>query len=133
MPNIPHLRSPAVHHPDPNRFALRKFAESRSSELFPPYDLPGTKLFQDLCEDVISPWDLEDRVIPLAVTRIEPVTNHFRLWFNDGQSTIARRVVLATGNANLQIPNWVHLMACEKIVPAIVKPTFVSMETRNVS
>ena len=24
---IPHLRSPAVHHPDPNHFALRKFAE----------------------------------------------------------------------------------------------------------
>lgn len=111
--DIPHLRSPAVHHPDPNRFALRKFAESRSNELFPPYDLPGTKLFQDLCEDVISRWDLDDRVIPLAATRIEPVANHFRLWFDDGQSTVARRVVLATGNANLQIPNWVQEIESE--------------------
>ena len=44
---IPHLRSPAVHHPDPNPFGLRKFAESRSNEFFPPYDLPGTRLFND--------------------------------------------------------------------------------------
>ncbi|BAU08407.1 hypothetical protein FIS3754_43510 [Fischerella sp. NIES-3754] len=48
---IPHLRSPAVHHPDPNPFALRKFAESRNSEFFPPYDLPGTQLFEDFCND----------------------------------------------------------------------------------
>jgi Pyridine nucleotide-disulphide oxidoreductase len=105
--------SPAVHHPDPNRFALRKFAESRSSELFPPYDLPGTQLFQDLCVDVISRWDLENRVTPLAVTRIEPVANHFRLWLQDGQSIVARRVVLATGNAQEQIPNWVEKIESE--------------------
>ncbi|MBW4506947.1 MAG: lysine N(6)-hydroxylase/L-ornithine N(5)-oxygenase family protein [Scytonematopsis contorta HA4267-MV1] len=111
--DIPHLRSPAVHHPDPNRFALRKFAESRASELFPPYDLPGTKLFRDLCEDVISRWDLHNQVIPLAVTRIEPLINRFRLWFDDGQSIIARRVVLATGNASLQIPNWVEQIESE--------------------
>lgn len=41
---IPHLRSPAVHHPDPNPHALRTFAESRPQELFPPYDRPGTQL-----------------------------------------------------------------------------------------
>lgn len=111
--NIPHLRSPAVHHPDPNRFALRKFAESRSSELFPPYDLPGTQLFEDLCVDVISRWDLENRVIPLGVTRIEPVANSFRLWLQDGQSTVARRVVLATGNTQEQIPNWVEKIESE--------------------
>lgn len=111
--NIPHLRSPAVHHPDPNRFALRKFAESRSSELFPPYDLPGTQLFQDLCMDVISRWDLENRVIPLGVTRIEPVANNFRLWLQDGQSIVARRVVLATGNSKEQIPNWVEKIESE--------------------
>ncbi|NEQ53679.1 MAG: lysine N(6)-hydroxylase/L-ornithine N(5)-oxygenase family protein, partial [Leptolyngbya sp. SIO3F4] len=35
---IPHLRSPVVHHPDPNPYALRAFAESRPDELFPPYD-----------------------------------------------------------------------------------------------
>ena len=32
---IGHLRSPAVHHPDPNPYELRRFAENRSWELFP--------------------------------------------------------------------------------------------------
>ncbi|BAZ05434.1 FAD/NAD(P)-binding protein [Calothrix sp. NIES-3974] len=105
---IPHLRSPAVHHPDPNRFGLRKFAEFRGGELFPPYDLPGTKLFQDFCADIISRWDVEKEVIPVAVTRIEPVGNDLRLWLANGQKIIARRVILATGSANLQIPDWVQ-------------------------
>ncbi|MBU7587214.1 MAG: SidA/IucD/PvdA family monooxygenase [Nostoc sp. TH1S01] len=108
---IPHLRSPAVHHPDPNPFALRKFAESRPQELFPPYDLPGTKLFEDFCQDVIRVWQLQEQVIPLAVKRITPLVDNlrpkFRLYLQDGQEVIARRVVLATGSSQIQLPNWV--------------------------
>ncbi|NMF66939.1 FAD/NAD(P)-binding protein [Brasilonema octagenarum] len=107
---IPHLRSPAVHHPDPNPFALRKFAESRSHELFAPYDLPGTKLFEDFCFDVIRRFQLENQVYTSAVTRIEPLPHpihpQFRLWLQDGHTLTARRVVLATGNGKLQIPDW---------------------------
>lgn len=109
---IPHLRSPAVHHPDPNPFALRKFAESRSHELFPPYDLPGTQLFEDFCQDVIRVWRLQEQLIPLAVKSIEPLPHHlhprFRLCLQDGQEVTARRVVLATGSAQRQIPDWVN-------------------------
>jgi cation diffusion facilitator CzcD-associated flavoprotein CzcO len=109
---IPHLRSPAVHHPDPNPFALRKFAESRPHELFAPYDLPGTQLFEDFCQDVIQVWQLQDQVIPLAVKSIEPLAHNlhprFRLSLQDGQEVIARRVVLATGSAQIQIPDWVN-------------------------
>jgi hypothetical protein len=114
---IPHLRSPAVHHPDPNPFALRKFAESRSSEFFPPYDLPGTQLFEDFCQDVISRFWLQQQVIPLAVTRIEalpsPIRPRLRLWLDSGQSIIARRVVLATGSSKQQIPDWVNQIESE--------------------
>lgn len=109
---IPHLRSPAVHHPDPNPFALRKFAESRPHELFPPYDLPGTQLFEDFCQDVIRVRQLHEPVIPLGVRSIEPLPGHlrprFRLCLEDGQQAIARRVVLATGSAQVQIPDWVN-------------------------
>ena len=109
---IPHLRSPAVHHPDPNPFALRKFAESRSSEFFPPYDLPGTRLFNDFCEDVIRRWDLENIVIGEKITRIQPLNNpfgsRFRLWLGSGKSILARRVVLATGSSQLQTPDWIN-------------------------
>ncbi|NET54482.1 MAG: lysine N(6)-hydroxylase/L-ornithine N(5)-oxygenase family protein [Merismopedia sp. SIO2A8] len=59
--DIPHLRSPVVHHPDPNPYALFTFAESRLQELFPPYDLPGTLLFHDFCQDVIRRWKLQGR------------------------------------------------------------------------
>ena len=109
---IPHLRSPAVHHPDPNPFGLRKFAESRSSEFFPPYDLPGTRLFNDFCEDVIRRWDLENIVIGEKITRIQPLNNpfgsRFRLWLGSGKSILARRVVLATGSSQLQTPDWIN-------------------------
>ncbi len=108
---IPHLRSPAVHHPDPDPYALRRFAESRPHELFPPYDLPGTQLFQDFCFDLIRRWQLEGSVVKAKVTRIEPISGakgcRFRLWLEDGQSAIARRVVLATGGGVPQLPVWV--------------------------
>lgn len=108
---IPHLRSPAVHHPDPNPYALRHFAESRSDELFPPYDLPSTQLFQDFCCDVIRRWQLQEQVVRAKVVRIEPLLHRlrprFRLWLEDGQSMIARRVVLAGASGKLQLPDWV--------------------------
>ncbi|WP_414545593.1 FAD/NAD(P)-binding protein [Nostoc sp. CCY0012] len=110
---IPHLRSPAVHHPDPNPFALRKFAESRPGELFPPYDLPGTQLFEDMCEDVIHRWDLQNQVIKAQVTRLEPWHQRFRLWLQDRNYVTARRVVLATGGSKLQIPDWVNQITTE--------------------
>lgn len=111
---IPHLRSPAVHHPDPNPHALRRFAESRSEELFPPYDLPGTQLFQDFCRDVIRRWALQDRVIPAQVQQIEPFYHQrqqrFRLGLTDGRVLIAKRVVLAIAGGTPQIPVWVQTL-----------------------
>ena len=107
---IPHLRSPAVHHPDPNPFALRKFAENRSHELFPPYDLPGTKLFEDFCGDVVRRWQLAERVCAAEVVGILPVRGlrgtRFELLLADGRTVRARRVVLATGGGKVQLPDW---------------------------
>ncbi|PSB13635.1 FAD-dependent oxidoreductase [filamentous cyanobacterium CCP1] len=107
---IPHLRSPAVHHPDPNPFALRAFAEGRSHELHSPYDLPGTKLFQDFCQEVIQRWELDDRVCAAQVVRVEPMPQSrfpFRLWLQDGQTILARRVVVANGGSGVHCPAWV--------------------------
>ena len=36
-----------------------------------------------------------------------------RLWLENGQSIVARRVVLATGGGNLQIPDWVKEIVTE--------------------
>ena len=112
---IPHLRSPAVHHPDPNPHALRTFAEHRPQELFPPYALPGTTLFQEFCQDVIRRWQLQNLVYPAQVMDIEPTQDRgrqrFRLWLATGESILARRVVLAIAGGKPHIPAWVNDLA----------------------
>jgi FAD-NAD(P)-binding len=130
---IPHLRSPAVHHPDPNAFGLRKFAESRSSELFPPYDLPGTKLFDDYCNDVISQWDLNNQVSQNTITEIIPHANRFRLGCSDGKSITAKRVVLATGGAFLQIPDWVKGIKAEYPPSKLCHSTSVDLRSLHLA
>ncbi len=107
---IPHLRSPAVHHPDPNPHALREFAQGRSHELFDPYSRPGTQLFADFCRRVVQRYQLADRVTATAVTHLEPlggIRRGFRLTLREGNSILARRVVLATGDGAAVTPGWV--------------------------
>lgn len=108
---IPHLRSPAVHHPDPNSHALRSFAEKRPDELFPPYDLPGTRLFQDFCQEVIHRYSLQTCVYPAQVVQIQPLSerrSRFLLELSDGQTIVARRVVIANGGGRPHFPEWVE-------------------------
>ncbi|MCU0552901.1 MAG: lysine N(6)-hydroxylase/L-ornithine N(5)-oxygenase family protein [Leptolyngbya sp. Prado105] len=108
---IPHLRSPVVHHPEPDSFALRRFAESKPNQLFPPYDLPGTELYESFCWDVIQRWQLQNHVMAAKVIRVEPLHRGFRLGLEDGQTVLAQRVVMATGSAIAQVPEWVNQIA----------------------
>jgi cation diffusion facilitator CzcD-associated flavoprotein CzcO len=111
--DISYLRSPIVHHPDPNSQALRTFAESRHQELFPPYDRPGRQLFEDSRSTVIGEWALQDRVVATSVVRVEPVAQgckRFRLEFTEGSSLLVRRVVLTAGDGALNIPDWVQVL-----------------------
>ncbi|OKH15102.1 FAD/NAD(P)-binding protein [[Limnothrix rosea] IAM M-220] len=108
---IPHLRSPAVHHPHPDPFALRRFAEKRAQELFPPYDLPGTKLFADFCQAAIAEFKIEEQIVSAAVTDLEPPTGNqrkFTLNLKHGDPWQARRVVLATNRTQRQLPDWLE-------------------------
>lgn len=112
--DIPHLRSPAVHHPDPKPHDLRTFAESRPQELFPPYDLPGTQLFQDFCQDVIHRWELQGRVIPERVQHIELLQQQrqqrFQMGMADGRVLTAKRVVLAIAGGTPNLPEWARTL-----------------------
>lgn len=106
---IAELRSPAVHHPDPDAHALRTFAEGRYHDLHPPYDRPGTQLFHDFCQTLIRRWQLQDAVTPAQVTRLEPLQSRpsrFRLTLHNGATMVARRVVLATGGGPPAWPSW---------------------------
>ena len=112
--DIPHLRSPAVHHPDPDPLALRTFAESRSQELFPPYDLPGAQLFQEFCQDVIHRWELQGRVIPAQVQSIELLQQQdqqrFQMGMTDGRVLTAKRIVLAIAGGTPNLPEWARAL-----------------------
>ncbi len=114
---IPYLRSPAVHHPDPNPYELRRFAEHRDQELFPPYDRPGTELFNDFCSEVIRRWKLADKVYRAKVSHILPIKHssrsRFQLVLDTGETIIARRVILATGSGKVQLPDWVDRIASD--------------------
>ena len=108
---IPHLRSPAVHHPAPDPHALRTFAERRPNELLAPYDLPGTKLFQDFCQEAIHRWQLQTCVYPAQVLQIQPFSgrrSRFHLELSNGQTMVARRVVIASGGGRPHFPDWVE-------------------------
>ncbi len=103
---IPHLRSPAVHHPDYKPHTLLNFAEQRNDELFNPYNRPGAKLFREFCETVIDRWYLRDRVTPAQVVGLTHQGKWFRLTLGNGKSLSARRVVLATGSSTPHLPSW---------------------------
>ena len=108
---IGELRSPAVHHPAPDSHALRTFAAGRYSELHPPYDRPGTRLFQEFCDTVVQRCQLQDYVIPEKVTSLEHVQrkpSQFRLTLSNGDTVLARRVILATGGGQPYVPQWVQ-------------------------
>lgn len=130
---IGHLRSPAVHHPDPNPYELRRFAENRPSELFPPYDLPGSRLFEEFCANTVKRWDLGDRVIKAKVTHIQPKCDRFRLWFEDGKSAIARRVIVATGSGKLNFPSWVNQIKTQYPAERIRHSSQVDLRTLELS
>ncbi len=100
---IPHLRSPVVHHPDPNPHALSTFAENRQAELFHPYDLPGTQIFQDFCTELVQRWKLSTKVYAAQVIHLEILERGYQLWLSNGKSIKARRVVLAHRGG---IPHW---------------------------
>ena len=108
---IGELRSPAVHHPDPQPHALRTFATGRAHEFHPPYDRPGARLFQEFCDTVVQNGQLQDYVIPAKITRLEHVQrkpSKFRLTLSTGDTVLARRVILATGGGQPYMPQWVQ-------------------------
>ncbi|MGK7948330.1 MAG: FAD/NAD(P)-binding protein [Xenococcaceae cyanobacterium] len=134
---IPSLRSPAVHHPDPNPHQLRTFAEHRHNELFPPYDRPGTKLFNDFCNEVIRRWKLADKVYAAKVIQILPIKralrSRFQLVLDTGETIIARRVVLATGSGKMQFPDWVEKIASDYPSERLCHSQQVNLNQLNVT
>lgn len=126
---IAHLRSPAVHHPHPDPYALRDMAEAtgRSDQLFYRYGLPATSLFEDFCAEVIAEAGLRDRVEPHVVVAVD---DSGELALEDGRRCRAAHVVWATnpsiatelpGAAGPRVITWSHVdrRACPSVLAVV--------------
>lgn len=81
----------------------------------PFYSLAGNTIPEQL--DCFSSILRDDLNRSAYFTRIEPLPHPLRsrcrVWLQDGQSIIARRVVLASGSGKLQLPDWVSQIQSE--------------------
>jgi len=68
------LRSACVHHPDPQPYALLRYAEARGRdrELLGPAGSPSTALFADFCADLVARHELRAARLPARVTALQP-------------------------------------------------------------
>jgi hypothetical protein len=103
---IVHLRSSSVHHPDPDPLALRKFATGRSAEFYPPYALPGVRVFREFCEHVIVKRGLRDRIFQGRVSDLIPEAGGWSVVLVGGKTLKTPAVAIALGGGFPKIPNF---------------------------
>lgn len=103
--DIPHLRSPAVHHPHPDPFALLAGCAPQELVRAGGTSLPTTAAFHRFCRGLVAEQRLDDAVAPLAVTRLEPdVDGTVTVGLCDGSRRRPGRVVLATNRRVVRRP-----------------------------
>lgn len=102
---VPHLRSPVVHHPAPAPYDLQDFARAtrRSRELHGRYQLPGVQLFDDFCDRLIERYGLAGRVEARTVTAVGV---DGCVQFDDGSTVSAEHVVVTHGARSATMPSW---------------------------
>jgi cation diffusion facilitator CzcD-associated flavoprotein CzcO len=100
---IDRLRSPVVHHPSPDPFALRSFLHR--AERFGRYELPSTDGFARGCRQMIERADLHDAVTPERALAVVPDDGGLRV-VTDAGSLLAEHVVLASGGGVPVVPPW---------------------------
>lgn len=100
--DIPILRSPAVHHPHPDPFALLEHAAGQGLVASGGTQLPTTRTFDRFIDDLVSARGLADRVEPHAAVDLS-LTGGGRtaVRLDSGEVVQPDRVVLAT---NARVP-----------------------------
>jgi cation diffusion facilitator CzcD-associated flavoprotein CzcO len=103
--DIPHLRSPAVHHPHPDPFAL--LATTSRDELTPAggTNLPSSRSFARFCDDLVHRQRLADAVTATSATGLTVEADGTpTVQLADGTSRRPGRVVLATNTRHPSVP-----------------------------
>jgi cation diffusion facilitator CzcD-associated flavoprotein CzcO len=112
---IPHLRSPHVHHPAVEAEALATFGSHAAAFTRGRYALPATGVFHDFCLGCAAQAGLSDGVIPGRVLRVDPDPGGIAVQVDGdaGATTIlASNVVVATNPRRPRIPAWA-VEACD--------------------
>lgn len=108
---IDRLRSHATDHPDPDPYALWRFAQGPDKEMV-PYTAPGVALFAGFCRTLITRHGLEE---VLRRSRVERIAGSGQSTgsgqsicavLTDGTRLSAGHVVLATNTRIPNIPDW---------------------------
>jgi len=105
MLGIDRLRSHAIDHPDPDPYALWRFAQGPDKEMG-PYTAPGVELFARFCRTLITRHGLEEVLRRGRVERIASWDQGMCAVLTDGTRLSAGHVVLATNTRIPRIPGW---------------------------
>lgn len=96
---IEHLRSPVVHHPHPDVYAIHRHPDLRDDDIGPgPYRRPSQRIFLRVVRDLLDELGPAARVTPVAATALHPEPGRTRVVLSDGSELRARTVVLATNS-----------------------------------
>lgn len=103
---IPHLRSPAVHHPHPDPFALLREASEEQLVRQAGTTLPTTDVFARFCHHCVADHGLGDEVRTGRLVAVTPLRTRVVAEVVDGgqrQHVEAGHVIVAT---NRRVPAW---------------------------
>ena len=103
--DISTLRSPIVHHPSPDSFALDDFlTQSSFSRSGLPYNPPTTECFSAFCAQIINDANLDDPLIA-APQSLQIIHNGIELKTTSGIIR-TRYLIIATNPNHKIIPQW---------------------------
>jgi cation diffusion facilitator CzcD-associated flavoprotein CzcO len=108
--DIPHLRSPAVHHPHPDPFALLGVGGTEGLVPSGGTKLPATARFASFVERLVDEAELRPLVRPVAATSLR--LEHGRATVTAADGTVCRpgRVVLATNRRFPVVPGGLRAL-----------------------
>jgi len=103
---IPHLRSPGVHHPGPDAHELSDHGHANDGRFFTGYGLPGTQTFRAYCRHLIDVLGLDQVVRKATVTGVTVGGDGRAVVTSGGDDEQFSRVVLAINGGSVTIPRW---------------------------
>lgn len=104
-----YLRSPSVHHQNPDPHSLRKFSKTHdyAQPFIGSYDRPRLDLFNEHCDRDFDELRILDCWLPSSVVGLEKSSEGWSIKTQEGKALDAECVILAVGvNDTPHFPTW---------------------------